>query len=71
MSRRDLDQESDPAATSVSLATEAALLEARLRMLREAIDTVDARMEEVSDALRQLKAVESAAQRWVPDRHLP
>jgi hypothetical protein len=50
----DSDNYSDPAAW-VSLATEAALLEARLRMLREALDTVDARIEAVSETLRQLR----------------
>lgn len=48
------DEHADPAAALVSLATEAALLEARLRMLREAIDTVDARIKAVTDSLRLL-----------------
>ncbi|GAA3830079.1 hypothetical protein [Streptomyces chiangmaiensis] len=50
----DPDKHSDPAAASASLAAEAALLEARLRMLQEAIDTVDARIEAIHDALRHL-----------------
>jgi vacuolar-type H+-ATPase subunit E/Vma4 len=45
----------------VSLATEAALLEARLRMLQEEIDTVDACIEAVSESLRLLGRTPSAA----------
>ncbi|MEV0227267.1 hypothetical protein [Streptomyces sp. NPDC050704] len=52
---RNSDQHPDPATASVSLAAEAALLEARLRMLQEALDTVDARIEAVSETLRQLR----------------
>ncbi len=63
MPRRDPDRHSDLTAASVSLATEAALLEARLRMLREAIDAVDARIEAVSDALRLLHRTPSASAR--------
>ncbi|MGW3729776.1 hypothetical protein [Streptomyces sp. F001] len=51
------DQHSGPAAASVSLAAEAALLEARLRLLQEAIDTVDARIEAMSDALRAKRSM--------------
>ncbi|MFG3305151.1 hypothetical protein [Streptomyces wuyuanensis] len=60
MTSRDLDQPPDPAASAVLLATEAALLEGRLRLLREALDTVDARMEAVSDTLRRLRHAASA-----------
>jgi vacuolar-type H+-ATPase subunit E/Vma4 len=45
----------------VSLATEAALLEARLRMLQEEIDTVDACIEAVSESLRLLGRAPSAS----------
>ncbi|MEE1665158.1 hypothetical protein RCR19_06460 [Streptomyces sp. WAC07094] len=55
------DGHSDPAATGVSLAAEAALLEGRLRMLPEAIDTVDARIATISDALRQPRSTSSAS----------
>lgn len=58
---RDPDKHSDPAAASVSLAAEAALLEARVRLLQEAIDTVDARIEAVSDTLRLLRRTSSAS----------
>ncbi|MGW2934475.1 hypothetical protein ACWGQ5_22725 [Streptomyces sp. NPDC055722] len=51
---RDPDKHPDPAAASASLAAEAALLEARMRMIQEAIDTVDARIEAIGDALRRL-----------------
>ncbi|WP_328891000.1 hypothetical protein [Streptomyces sp. NBC_00316] len=61
---RDLHHDSGPAA-GVSLAAEAALLEARLRMLREELDTVDARIEAVSDALRQLRRSAASAE---PDK---
>lgn len=61
MMPRHPDRHSDPAAASVSLAAEAALLEGRLSMLREAIDTVDARIEAISDALRQLRSTSPAS----------
>lgn len=61
MPRQDHDKRSDPAAASVSLATEAALLEARLHILQEAIDTVDARINEASDALRLLRRAPAAS----------
>lgn len=61
MPRRDPDQPSTPAAAAVSLATEAALLEARLRMLQEAIDTVDACINAVSDALRRASSASAQA----------
>jgi hypothetical protein len=49
------DRQTDPAAATASLAAEAALLEGRLRMLREAIDTVDARIDAVSETLKMLR----------------
>ncbi|QIY60388.1 MULTISPECIES: hypothetical protein [unclassified Streptomyces] len=52
---RSTDRQTDPTAVSASLAAEAALLEGRLSLLREAIDTVDARIDAVSEALRQLQ----------------
>lgn len=55
MPRHDHGEHSDPAAANVSLATEAALLEARLHILQEAFDTVDARIKEAFDALRLLR----------------
>jgi hypothetical protein len=58
---RDPDKHFDPAAASVSLAAEAALLEARIRLLQEAIDTVDARIKAASDALRLLHRTSSAS----------
>ncbi|MET7861413.1 hypothetical protein ABZS81_30280 [Streptomyces sp. NPDC005318] len=58
---QDRDHHSDPAAASVSLAAEAALLEARLRMLQEALGTVDARIEAVSEELRRLHGSTSSA----------
>lgn len=58
---RDRDEHSDPATASVSTAAAAALLEARLRMLQEAFDTVDARMKTVSDTLRLLRRTSFAS----------
>jgi hypothetical protein len=52
---RSTDRQTDPTAVSASLAAEAALLEGRLILLREAIDTVDARIDAVSEALRRLQ----------------
>jgi hypothetical protein len=52
---RDPDEYSDLAAAGVSLAAEAALLEAHLRMLREAIDTVDERITVVTETLHRLR----------------
>lgn len=49
------DLYSDPAAVSVSLSAETALLEARLRMLREAITAVDTRIDAVSESLRRMQ----------------
>ena len=46
---------SDPAAAAAALAAEAALLEGRLSVLREAIETVDARIHAVSETLRRLR----------------
>ncbi|GGX76092.1 hypothetical protein [Streptomyces fructofermentans] len=66
MPREDSEQQRDPAEAAVSLATEAALLEARLAMLREAIDAVDARMEAVSQTLRRLRAPASERGRVDP-----
>jgi multidrug resistance efflux pump len=47
------DQQADARAAAASLAAEAALLEGRLRLLREAIAAVDARIESVSESLRR------------------
>ncbi|MFC8420387.1 hypothetical protein ACFUN7_05755 [Streptomyces sp. NPDC057236] len=52
-------EEPDPVAAGVTLAAEAAVLEARLCVLREALGAVDARIEAVSDALRRLRRTES------------
>ncbi|KMS68734.1 MULTISPECIES: hypothetical protein [Streptomyces] len=52
---RSTDRQTDPAAATASLAAEAALLEGRLRLLREAINTVDARIDAVSETLRRLQ----------------
>ncbi|MGW0084334.1 hypothetical protein [Streptomyces sp. NPDC003393] len=52
---RSTDRHADPSATTASLAAEAALLEGRVRLLREAINAVDARIEAVSETLRQLQ----------------
>jgi hypothetical protein len=52
---RGTDRHADPVAATASLAAEAALLEGRLRQLREAIHTVDARIESISETLRKLR----------------
>ncbi|MGW0209399.1 hypothetical protein ACWDZ8_27585 [Streptomyces sp. NPDC003233] len=52
----DPEEHSDPAVTSVSLAAEAALLEARVRMLQEQIDETDVRIKALSDTLRLLRS---------------
>jgi hypothetical protein len=52
---RGIDRQTDPVAATASLAAEAALLEGRLRQLREAIHTVDARIESISETLRKLR----------------
>ncbi|MET8809800.1 hypothetical protein [Streptomyces sp. NPDC004546] len=52
---RDPDEYSDLAAAGVSLAAEAALLEAHLRMLQEAIDSVDERITVVTETLHRLR----------------
>ncbi|HEY9329591.1 MAG TPA: hypothetical protein VIS09_15365 [Streptomyces sp.] len=48
------DLQTDPAATIASLAAEAVLLQGRLVVLREAIHTVDARIDTVSETLGRL-----------------
>jgi hypothetical protein len=57
---RGSDRHVDPAAATASLAAEAALLEERLRGLREALNSVDARIESTCAALRQLRHAASA-----------
>lgn len=52
---RSTDRRNEAAATTASLAAEAALLQGRLSLLREAIDTVDARIDAVSETLRRLQ----------------
>ncbi|MER5366526.1 hypothetical protein [Streptomyces sp. NPDC002722] len=52
---RSTDRPTDPAAATASLAAEAALLEGRISLLREAIDTVHARIDAVSEALGRLQ----------------
>jgi hypothetical protein len=49
------DRQSDPAAATATLVAEAALLEGRLSLLREAIETVDARIHATSETLRRLQ----------------
>ena len=49
------DTRTDPAVATASLAAEAALLEERLSLLREAIAAVDARIDAVSTRLRRLR----------------
>jgi hypothetical protein len=53
---RDADRRTNPADVAVLLAVEAAVLEGRLGMLREAIDEVDARIHAVSEKIRRLPA---------------
>ncbi|MGW4088130.1 hypothetical protein ACWEGS_34500 [Streptomyces sp. NPDC004822] len=49
------DRQTDPAAVTASLAAEAALLEGRMSLLREAIHSVDARIDALSETLRRLR----------------
>lgn len=58
---RGTDRQVDPAAATASLAAEAALLEGRLSQLREAIHTVDARIESISKTLRRLRHTASGS----------
>lgn len=53
---RDADRRTDPADATVLLAAEAAVLEGRLGVLREAIDEVDARIHAVSEEISRLPA---------------
>ncbi|MFD7711670.1 hypothetical protein ACFV6E_38020 [Streptomyces sp. NPDC059785] len=52
---RSADPQTDLAGATVSLAAEAALLEGRLSLLREALETVDARIDAVSETLGRLR----------------
>ncbi|MDI5911738.1 MULTISPECIES: hypothetical protein [Streptomyces] len=58
---RETDRQANPAAATASLAAEAALLEGRLSQLREAIHTVDSRIESISETLRRLRHTASGA----------
>ncbi|WP_046732468.1 hypothetical protein [Streptomyces humi] len=53
---RDAGRRADPATVTVLLAAEAAVIEGRLGVLREAIDEVDARIRAVSEKIRRLPA---------------
>ncbi|MFI0511045.1 hypothetical protein ACH3Y9_13175 [Streptomyces sp. WSLK1-5] len=53
---RDADRRNDPADVTALLAAEAAVLEARLGMLQEAIAEVDARIRAVSEQIGRLPA---------------
>jgi len=53
---RDADRRTGPADATVLLAAEAAVLEGRLEVLREAIDEVNARIQSVSEKIRRLPA---------------
>ncbi|MDQ0760325.1 hypothetical protein [Streptomyces canus] len=59
---RNPDPRSDRAAIGATLAAEAALLEAHERLLREALDAVDARIEAASAALRHLRRSAASAE---------
>jgi len=50
-----MGQDLDPRAAGVSLAAEAALLEARIRILQEAIDDVGTRIQRSAERLRRLR----------------
>ncbi|MGY4923637.1 hypothetical protein [Streptomyces sp. 900105755] len=50
-----MGQDLDPRATGVFLTAEAALLEARIRILQEAIDEVSTRIERSTKRLRRLR----------------
>ncbi|MFF1568214.1 hypothetical protein ACFVY1_32710 [Streptomyces sp. NPDC058293] len=51
---RSADRRTDPAAITVSLAAEAAVLEGRLGVLQEAIEEVDARIHAVTEKISRL-----------------
>ncbi|MFD9292788.1 hypothetical protein ACFWBV_31895 [Streptomyces sp. NPDC060030] len=55
MTPNESDPHPDLAATSVCLAAEAALLESRLTLLHEALDTVDTRIKTLTDTLTQIR----------------
>ena len=50
-----MGQDLDPPAAGVFLTAEAALLEARLRILQEALDDVGTRIERSAERLRRLR----------------
>ncbi|MFJ6087923.1 hypothetical protein ACIQI8_41765 [Streptomyces sp. NPDC092369] len=52
----DFDHDDRSSATTVFLAAEAALLTERVRMLREQLADVDARIQETADKLRRRSA---------------
>ncbi|MFD5632069.1 hypothetical protein [Streptomyces sp. NPDC127072] len=52
----DFDHDDDPAGATVFLAAEAAVLTERVRMLREQLADVDARIKETAEKLRRLQS---------------
>ncbi|MFJ4833710.1 hypothetical protein ACIP79_27945 [Streptomyces sp. NPDC088747] len=61
----DFDHDDDPAAATVFLAAEAAVLTERVRMLRQQLTDVDARIQETAEKLRRLESPRTA----VGDEH--
>ncbi|MFD6292857.1 hypothetical protein [Streptomyces sp. NPDC060205] len=56
----DFDHDDDPAAATVFLAAEAAVLTERVRMLRQQLAEVDARIRETAEELSRLEPPRSA-----------
>ncbi|PSM37577.1 hypothetical protein C6Y14_41125 [Streptomyces dioscori] len=56
----DFDHDDDPTAASVFLAAEAAVLTERVRMLRQQLADVDARIRETAEKLGRLEPPRSA-----------
>jgi hypothetical protein len=57
----DFDHDDDPAAATVFLAAEAAVLTERVRMLRQQLADVNARIQETAEKLRRLDSPHTAA----------
>ncbi|WP_327714193.1 hypothetical protein OG381_01275 [Streptomyces sp. NBC_00490] len=66
-----MGQDFDPRAAAASLAAEAAVLEARIRILQEALDDVGTRIKRSAERLRLLRERSRPESGRTPEEHPP
>ncbi|MDQ0605334.1 hypothetical protein QF037_009679 [Streptomyces canus] len=66
-----MDQDFDPRVAAASLAAEAAVLEAQIRILQEALDDVGTRIERSAERLRLLRERSRPESGRTPEEHPP